>query len=153
VRPARAAVARHGRAATAATLALALTVAAAGCGLKIQSPDLFLLQRSGPGGTLSILVNTAGFISCDRGRQHPISSSELIAARDLADNLGPLAQRHLRVPFPPHSVYRYTIRMQQGTISFPDTAGARYRPLADAEQFSLGVASGVCRRAAGSASA
>ena len=127
-------------------LALLALAALCGCGLQIAAPDLFLLRRSGPGGTVTLVVNDAGTISCNRGRQQPISSSQLIGARDLADELAPLARRRLRLPSPANSVYRYTVEMQQGTIRFPDTAGARYPALAHAELFDAQATAAFCPR-------
>jgi hypothetical protein len=42
-------------------------------------------------------------------------------------------------------VYRYTVKLQDGTISFPDTAGAAHRELAQAELFTTQIADGPCR--------
>ena len=44
-------------------LAVALGAVLAGCGLSVQSPDLFLLTRSGAGGRLKLLVSDDGTIS------------------------------------------------------------------------------------------
>src|SRR5579875_3410657 len=58
---------------TAAALALTglvagLAIGVAGCGLNVQSPDLFLLTRRGQGQTLTLLVNDDGTVRCDGGR-------------------------------------------------------------------------------------
>jgi hypothetical protein len=42
------------------------------------------------------------------------------------------------------SAFSYTIRMQDGTISFPDTAAGRRPELAPAEEFALQAARGPC---------
>src|SRR5579875_1057959 len=117
---------------TAAALALTglvagLAIGVAGCGLNVQSPDLFLLTRRGQGQTLTLLVNDDGTVRCDGGRPRMLPDPLLLQARDLASGLGGDAQHHLRIPPAPNSVYRYTIRLQQGTISFPDTAAAATR--------------------------
>ena len=121
------------------SVALAGCLAQAGCGFDVQAPDLFLLTRTGQGRTLTLLVNDAGTIRCDGGRTHRLSDPLLLQARDLASSLGGDAQEKVRIPSPPNSVYRYTIRLAQGTISFPDTAaaGGKYPRLAQAEQFAL----------------
>jgi hypothetical protein len=69
-----------------------------------------------------------------------------LQARDLASGLGGDAQEKLRIPSPSNSVYRYTIRLQQGTISFPDTAtaGGKYPRLAQAELFTARALQQVC---------
>ncbi len=126
----------------------ALTVlgvlAAAGCGLNVELPDLFLVTRSGPGGTLTLVVNQSGQIRCNGGRQKTLSSAELITARDLADNLSQDAQRKLTLPVPQDAVYRYTVKLQQGTISFPDRAATSRRYLGQLEAFVLQAAQQYC---------
>jgi len=125
--------------------ALAAATALAGCGFDVQSPDDFLLTRTGQGPKVTLLVNDSGTIRCDNGKQRPISNSALIAARDLAGNLDNDATAKLNIPQAPNSVYRFTIRMQDGTISFPDTAAAKHTELAPAEQFTLNALAGPCR--------
>lgn len=129
---------------TAVGLALAALVA--GCGLNVQSPDLFLLTRTGQGHKLTLLVNDSGTIRCNGGPALRLPDPLLLQARDLAGGLGGDAQEKLRIPSPPGSVYRYTIRLQQGTIAFPDTAtaGGRYPRLAQAELFALHAAQQAC---------
>jgi hypothetical protein len=41
-------------------------------------------------------------------------------------------------------VYRYRIRLQAGTVSFPDTSAAHREEFASAEQFVLQALSGPC---------
>ncbi len=69
--------------------------ALSGCGLNVQSPDLFLLTRTGPGAKLTLEVGDGGTMRCNGGHTRNISSARLIAARDLADNLGTDAQHNL----------------------------------------------------------
>jgi hypothetical protein len=127
-------------------LVLLVAVAIAGCGLDVQAPDLFLLTRTGQGQHLRLLVNDGGTIRCNGKRARPLSGSLLLQARDLASGLGGDAKEKLRIPSPANSVYRYTMRLQQGTISFPDTAAAsgKYPRLAQAEEFALRAARKAC---------
>ena len=117
-----------------------------GCGLGVQSADLLLLTRSGQGGKLTLLVSDGGTISCDGGPRRPLGDRLLLRARDLASSLGGDAREGLRIPPAPNSVYRYTIRLQDGTISFPDTAtaGGGYPRLAQAELFAIQAAQQAC---------
>jgi hypothetical protein len=116
----------------------------AGC-FTVQSPDLFLITRAGPGSTLTLLVNDSGTISCNGSRARQISSQRLIQARDLSDNLANDATAKLTIPTQPGSVYYFRIRMQQGTIAFPDKAAdARHPNLAQAELFATQAAVQVC---------
>lgn len=118
--------------------------ALAGCGLNVQAPDLFLLTRTGPGGKLTELVNYAGTVSCNGGPAKPVPDPLLIQARDLADTLDADAQAKLRIPAGPNSIYRYTVKLPDGTISFPDTAGARHSELAQIQLWALQAAQGPC---------
>jgi hypothetical protein len=117
-----------------------------GCGFDVQAGDDFLLTRVGEGSRLTLLVNDSGTIRCDGSKPIPISNSLLIAARDLVVNLDGDAKRGLRVPSPRTSVYRYTISMQDGSISFPDTTALKHHELAGVEQFALQALAGPCRR-------
>jgi hypothetical protein len=116
----------------------------AGCGLGIQSADLFLMTRTGQGRTLTLLVNDGGTIRCDGARARPLADPLLIRARDLATNLDTDAKRELRIPVPARSVFHYTVKLQDGTISFPDTAAAKHSELAQAELFAVQAAQQAC---------
>ncbi len=128
-------------------LVLIAVLLLAGCGLDIQSPDLFLLTRTGPGQHLTLLVNDSGTVRCNGGKARPLSSALLIQARDLVQNLDTDAKAKLRIPKAPNSVALYTIRLQEGTIEFPDTAAARHHELAPAELFAVQAAQQACRLA------
>jgi len=70
----------------------------------------------------------------------------LLQARNLATGLGGDAQEHLRIPSARNSVFRYTVRLAQGTISFPDTvtAGGKYPRLAQVQLFAVQAAQQAC---------
>lgn len=118
---------------------------AAGCGFDVESPDLFLMTRTGQGSSLTLLVNDSGTIRCNGGDAKSLPDSMLLAARDLANSLSTDAKAKLHIPPGPRSVYTYTIKLSNGTISFPDTAAARHSELAQAELFALQAAQGPCR--------
>ena len=127
-------------------IAVAIAAGLAGCGLAVQSPDLFVLTRVGEGHKLTLLVNDGGTIRCNGGPARSLPDPLLLQARDLASSLGGDAQERLHITPRPGSVYRYTIRLAQGTISFPDsaTAGGKYPRLAQAELFALQAAQHPC---------
>src|ERR1700680_1059929 len=104
---------------------IALAGVLAGCGLTVRSADLFLLTRAGQGPRLSLLVNDGGTIRCDGARPGRLSDPLLLRARDLATALAGDAKAKLRIPPPANSIARYTVRLQDGTISFSDTAAVR----------------------------
>jgi hypothetical protein len=126
-----------------AVAAVAVAVLTAGC-FDVRSADLFLLTRTGQGSTLRLLVNDGGTIRCNGGKAKTVSNTTLITARDLADNLATDAQNKLTIPNAAGSVYYYRIRLQQGTISFPDRASATRKVLAQAELFATQTAQREC---------
>ncbi|HWF74318.1 MAG TPA: hypothetical protein VG186_13295 [Solirubrobacteraceae bacterium] len=124
----------------AALAAAAATVLLAGCGLAVQAPDLFAVTRTGGAGKpLTIVINDSGTVSCDRGPAKPISDRLLVVARSLVGQLDSDALKKLKPPSPPHSFYRFQVRLEKGSFSFPDTSAAHRPELAKLEQFLLQV--------------
>ncbi|MFZ1996773.1 MAG: hypothetical protein WAU75_21845 [Solirubrobacteraceae bacterium] len=131
------------RAVAGAAAAAAAAVLLTGC-FDVQSADLFLLTRTGQGSTLTLLVNDGGTVRCDGGKAKPVSDTTLITARDLSENLATDAQNMLTIPDTPGSVYYFRIRLQQGTVSFPDRAAASRKVLGQAELFAAQTAQQDC---------
>lgn len=129
----------------ALVLAIPAVAALAGCGLNVQSPDLFTLTRTGQGQHLSLLVNDSGTIRCNGGKTKSLPDPLLLDARDLADQLNTDAKSKLHIPPPAaNSVFSFKITLQNGSLSFSDTA-ARSRPeFARAELFAVQAAQGPC---------
>jgi hypothetical protein len=119
-------------------------VGLAGCGLDVQSPDLFVLTRTGQGKSLTLLVNDGGTIRCNGGASKSLPDSMLLVARDLANSLNTDAKAKLRIPAGAGSVFSYTVKLSDGTISFPDTAARSHNELAQAELFAVQAAQGPC---------
>jgi hypothetical protein len=128
----------------AAGVGVLALVVLAGCGENVKSPDLFLLTRTGEGQKLTLLVNDAGTISCDGRAPKALPDPLLLVARDLADSLDQDAKASLRINRASNSVFSYKVRLQDGTIYFPDTAGSAHQELAQAEQFAVQAAQGPC---------
>ena len=112
--------------------------ALAGCGLNVQSPDLFVLSRTGQGKPLTLLVNDGGTIRCDGGKAKSLPDPLLLDARDLADDLdkdarkqtaAPTRRRQQRVHLQSHAPGR--------DVSFSDTAARDAPELARAELFAV----------------
>lgn len=118
-------------------------LAVSGCGLDVQSADLFVLTRTGAGRQLRLLVNDSGTIRCNGGAARTLPDPLLLDARQLASDLGADVQHKLK-PGGRVGVYTFTISLQQGTLTFPDTAAARHSELARAELFALQAAQGPC---------
>ncbi len=127
-----------------AALAIALAAALSGCGLNVQAPDLFLLTRTGPGARLTLLVNDGGTIRCNGGKARPLPDPLLLEARDLATTLDSDVQAKLRIAVTPASVFTYRVRLQNGTISFPDTAAQKHSEFAQTELFTAQAAQQAC---------
>jgi hypothetical protein len=125
-------------------LAPLLLLALAACG----SPpaDLFVVHRSGSGANakLTLLVQDDGYVVCNRGRPHEISSARLLDARRLARDLAPQAQLHVQLPPGPRSVLSYDVRLQAGTVSFSDTSRPMPGAFARLTAFTADVSEGVC---------
>ncbi len=133
---------------TSAPIALAVALLA-GCGISEQSPDLFLLTRTGQGSTLTLLVKDDGTVRCDGRQARPLSDQQLLQARDLASTLDKDAKAALRIAPGAGSVYSYSVKLQDGAISFGDTAGAGHKELAQAELFTVQVAGSHCPAGSG----
>jgi hypothetical protein len=126
-------------------LAAAATAALiGGCGFHVQSPDLFLLTRTGQGPTLTLLVNDGGTIRCDGRRARKLSDPLLLRARDLVSSLDHDAKGGLSIAATANSVFHYTIKLQDGTISFPDTASKTHSELAQAELLAVQLEQQAC---------
>jgi hypothetical protein len=133
---------RSSRLAAAAVLAC-LAAAVNGC-LSVQAGDLFLLTRAGAGRQLSLLVSDGGTVRCDGGAAEPLPDNLLLRARDLANSLDNDAKNHLRLPPAANTVSTYTVRLKDGTISFPDTAARTHSELGQLELLSVQIAQGPC---------
>jgi hypothetical protein len=130
------------RVAVAAALAAALL---GGCGFNVQEPDLFLVTRAGAHGhKLSLLVNDGGTISCNGGKSKDLPDPLLLQARDLATSLNTDVNAKLRFPSSARSIYSYTVKVQNGTLSFPDTAALSRKELSDLELFVVQAAANPC---------
>jgi hypothetical protein len=116
----------------------------AGCGLRVASADLFVLHRSGQGKPLTLLVNDGGTIRCDGGKTKALPDPLLLAARDLASALDQDAKHKLKLTAARNSVFSYEITLQNGTVSFSDTAARAHPELARAELFAVQAAQGPC---------
>ena len=122
-----------------------VAVLSAGCGFDVEQPDLFLVIRSNAEGQkLSLLVNDGGTISCNGGKPKNLPDPLLLQARDLASTLNNDVSAKLRFPASARSVFSYTVRVQNGTMSFPDTAALSRKELSDLELFVVQAAANPC---------
>jgi hypothetical protein len=124
--------------------ALAAAACLAGCGA--QTPDLFLLARTGaiPGARLTLLVNDGGTVRCNGGAPRQLPDQQLLAARDIATSLAKDAQHHLTLPAPAGAILRFRVRSKDGTVTFSDVDAGSRPELAKVVAFARTVARGVC---------
>jgi hypothetical protein len=126
-------------------LAAGLGLVAGGCGFQVQSPDLFTMTRTGAGGSQSVLVNDGGTIRCNGGAARTLPDPLLLAARDLATSLDNDVKNQLALrPAAADSVYRYEVRLQDGTLAFADTDASGHKELGQAELFMTQALQGPC---------
>jgi hypothetical protein len=131
-----------------AALPLALLVApvvalSAGCA-GVRAPDLLLIERSGPGGRLTLLVDEQGGLHCNGARARALRDPQLIQARALQEELATPASEHLSLPARPGSVFAYRVREESGSVSFADNSAAQPKALRNLALFVLQVAQEEC---------
>jgi hypothetical protein len=126
----------------AAALALA-AVALGACGT--PSPDLFVVHRTGtvPGARLDLLVSDTT-ARCNTGAPRPLSSDEILEARDITKDLLELQRGKAGVPpAPPAQIFRFAVRSEAGMLHYGDTT-QRPSVLPRITRFVRDLAIGLC---------
>ena len=123
--------------------ALPLAALLAGCGTR--SPDLFVVDRSGPdtNANVELLVNDGGSVTCN-GEEHPLDADRLLKARQLDRDLEPQAQLGIQLPKGPGTDLSYTVRMEGGTIAFSDRSAGVPNTFQRLAAFTKDVTERVC---------
>ena len=80
-----------------------------------------------------------------RWKSLTLPDPQLLAARDLASSLDTDVKNHVTFTAGKASIYRYSVQLPDGTLTFPDTAAARHSELSRAELFTLQVAESTCK--------
>jgi hypothetical protein len=138
--------ARKARGTPLARLAAATAVALvpiASCG-GIEAPDLFIVERSGPGGRLTLLVNEEGGLRCNGGRELKLSDPQLVQARAIQEELKTPAGEHVALRARPGSVFGYYLRDESGSVSFADNSAGQPKVFRNLVLFVLQVAQQDC---------
>jgi hypothetical protein len=107
---------------TARTAAAAAALVLAACGT--PSPDLFLVRREGtvPGAKLTMLVSDTS-ARCNGGAAQPLTSDQILEARDITRELLKIQSGKVAVPSaPPAQIFRFSVRTEDGTLRYGDTA-------------------------------
>jgi hypothetical protein len=138
-------IARAGavRVAALGVCAALVAIMALGCG-GVKPPDLFVVERSGPGGRLTLLVDEQGGLRCNGARAPALSDPQLIQARALQEELATPSGVHLSLPARPGSVFTYRVRDEAGSVSFADNSAAQPKVLRNLALFVLQVAQQNC---------
>lgn len=129
----------------AAVLATVAVSMLTGCGFDVQSADLFQVTRIGQGQKLTLLVNDGGTIACNGGKAKSLPDPQLLQARDLATQLNSDAKAKLKFRPNARSVFSYTVKVADGTFTFPDTAAGARKELSELELFVVQAAADPCR--------
>lgn len=126
-----------------ALAALALAALLAGCGT--PSPDLFVVDRSGPdrNANVELLVNDGGSVTCN-GEQHPLDADRLLKARQLERDLEPQAVLGIELPKGPGTELSYRVRMEGGTVAFSDRSAGIPNSFQRLAGFTKDVTERVC---------
>lgn len=128
-----------------AAAGLATAVAwGSGCGESVELPDLFLIQRTGGAGKLTLLVNEGGAVRCNGGPVRQLTDSQLVLARGLQEELLTPSSKHLMLPPRSGSVFSYAVRDEKGTVRFADNSSGQPSVLHQLQAFVLEVAQKVC---------
>jgi hypothetical protein len=112
----------------------------------VQAADLFIVYRSGsiPSGNLVLLVNEEGVVHCDGRLGRNLSSSELVKARAIQEEMHDAASKHLALAARPGSVLSYYVRDPDGSVRFADNSLGQPSVLHDLQLFVLRAAQRSC---------
>ncbi len=123
--------------------AAAVSVVVAGCA-GVKAPDLFIVERSGPGARLTLLINEEGGLRCNGGGELKLSGPQLIQARAIQEELHAPASEHLSLPARSGSVFAYRLRDESGGVSFADNSSGQPKAFRNLALFVLQVAQQNC---------
>lgn len=128
----------------AATVAGVLACTIAGCGA--EAADLFLLERAGtiPGARLTLRITDDGRASCNGAALVDIPSAQLIAAREIARDLAPLARERRTLAPGRATILRYRARVEDGAVRWSDTSPRQPPALFRLAKLGRDVARGPC---------
>jgi hypothetical protein len=136
-------VRRRWAAAPALALVALVALALGACGT--PSPDLFVVHRTGtvPGARLDLLVSDTT-ARCNTDAPRPLSSPQIIEARDILKDLLELQRGKTALPpAPPAQIFRFSVRSEAGTLRYGDTT-QRPTILPRLTRFVRDLAIGLC---------
>jgi hypothetical protein len=141
-------------------LALLAAMLLSACG-GIKAPDLFIVKRTGTGaasgtgtgtaasGTLTLVVNEEGGISCDGvaskgARKLKLSDPQLVEARAIQEDIQEQASSHTTLAPGAKSVFSYYLRDENGWVRFADDSAGQPKVFHQLALFVLRAAQQVC---------
>jgi hypothetical protein len=115
----------------------------AGCGA--QSPDLFLVERSGPdpAANLTMVVSDGGTVTCN-GKEHELDADRLLRARAITRALAEPAELGLELPPGPGANLSYKVSLEAGHVAFSDTSKGNPQAFFELAAFTKDVSERVC---------
>jgi hypothetical protein len=129
-----------------AVLAAASASVVAGCG-GIAAPDLFIVERSGGGSQLTLLVNEEGGVRCNGGGKLKLSDPQLVEARAIQEDMQEPASKHTSLAPGAKSVFSYRLRDENGSVRFSDDSAGQPSVFRHLALFVLQVSQQVCHLA------
>jgi hypothetical protein len=139
-------------------LALLVAMLLSACG-GIKAPDLFIVKRTATGtasgtgtaarGTLTLVVNEEGGISCDGvaskgARKLKLSDPQLVEARAIQEDIQEQASSHMTLAPGAKSVFSYYLRDENGWVRFADDSAGQPKVFHQLALFVLRAAQQVC---------
>jgi hypothetical protein len=124
-------------------VALLVLALLAGCGA--QSPDLFLVERSGPdpAANLTMVVSDSGSVTCN-GKEHELDGDRLLRARAITRALAEPAELGLELPPGPGANLSYKVSLDAGHVEFSDTSKGNPQAFFELAAFTKDVSERVC---------
>jgi hypothetical protein len=126
-----------------ALLGAAAAALIAGCG-GVTAPDLFVVERTGAGARLTLLIDEQGGLHCNGRRGSTLSDPQIVQARAIQEELATPASRHVSLPVRPGSVFGYYLRDESGSVSFADNSAGQPRVFRNLALFVLQLAQQNC---------
>jgi hypothetical protein len=122
---------------------LAAVTLIAGCG-GVIAPDLFVVERTGAGARLTLLIDEQGGLHCNGRRGSTLSDPQIVQARAIQEELATPASQHVSLPARPGSVFSYYLRDESGSASFADNSTGQPKVFRNLALFVLQLAQQNC---------
>jgi hypothetical protein len=119
-----------------------VALALGGCG--VSAADLFIVQRSGGGAPLTLLVNEEGRVHCNGAAAGKLADPQLVEARAIQEDMRDPASKHISLAPGPNSIFSFKLRQESGSVSFSDNSSGQPKVFRRLALFVLQTARRVC---------